>query len=268
MIDEALARRLPRPLNHGATLFLFALALGLVALGMLATTVGSFESYAFTCTASAPPDLMLGLLCSTLTLVVTVLPMWLIFPPSRRAVEQDDEGLSWDRPHLTGGLKLMFACLLVWGVGLGLAAGTTGEVEWYADVGGLGSCGEMPEWVHGSIRARTQKGLLVATGFGGLLLLTGWLARRRWRPADRLELDERGLVLNGDRWSFKDLTRVEVVDHALFLEAHDGRRAELGLFAPEVAFAEQLAEVVRARLPAQTEDRSEARARLESVTKA
>lgn len=261
MIDSAYTGKLPRSINLGALLFLLALPVSLVALGMVAVGTSDVDYYRM-CSATAPPDLMQGLLCSTLTLAVTLVPIWLIFPPTRRAVERDEEGLSWDRPSLTGGLKLMLVCLLIWGQGLGVSMLTTREIRWYEDQG----CDTMPEWAQHSIEVRRSKGLTFALGLAGIAALTGWRARRKWRPAGRVELDERGLVLDGERWSYKDIDRAELDGDSLRFGRFDGATYVVPLFHHEQLFAQELVRVVRSHLPQGVEDRSDARQALTDLS--
>lgn len=266
MIDERFAEQLPRPLRPGRMLLLLALPLLALVQGLVVMSAASLRGFSeLWCEASAPPDLMAGLLFAGLILVVGVLPLWLLFPPSRPALVVDEHGLLWDRPHLTGGTGLLLVTLLVLGVGLATSVWTSRGIEWKGDGQRLGACDDRQAWVAQAVRARKTRGLAIGLGYLGLLGLACWQVHRRWRPADQLALDELGLRLNGQRWSFKDLTRAEVVDGALHLEAHDGRSAALRLFPGETGAASQLALEIRRHLPQHTEERTGAQQALSDL---
>lgn len=255
-ISTALQKRCPRRTNPGAWIFLVG-GVGLfVTLSAIAAWPTSGLDYG-TCVLPAWPDLFSGALCGVATAVLFLLPVWMILPPTRRAIVQDDATLRWDRPGIPpllvfGGTAWLLVALAVVTSALGPA-----EISYIPEVA-MPRCEHVPDEAYRRASARRDRAL--ATGglvlLGGLGLAAG--IRRRRRGAGVLEVDALGLRIDGTRWSLKDVVRVEVVDDVLHLARHDGEQLAIPLWGAERVLGPILARQLRERLPRDVEDRSEA----------
>lgn len=260
MLDEQLAHRCPRPTNAGAWVFL-VLGLGtLVTIGAtLAVPISPGSGFA-PCWTSTAPNPLSGAFCATLAVLVGLLPIWGLLPPTRRAVEQDERTLTWDRPAWPTAVRVAGTMVLLLLLGSSVSALQDHGLGWMPEAGR--DCSIAPPHIQREKAGRQDLfvGWSLAAGLGALAL--SFWASRSLRPTGRIRLDELGLELDGVRWSYKDIERAEVSEGSLRFGRFDGEVYALTLFDAERAFAEQLAATVTARLPAAVEDRAEARAAL------
>lgn len=260
-IDEAVAKLCPRR-RLPALVLLEVVVLNISVL--LLSVIPLMPRHRFDpCHLATLPEVS-GWLCGLMVGLCGLLPLWVLLPPARRAVALEPDRVDWFRPRLHPWwvfLAVSFLTCAAWA-----AVCADFEVSWTPPEGQ--SCAVVPAPIEAKVQRRVNQ-LVVLLPIGGLCMLgLGLWGRRDWadRTVRRVQLDERGLVIDGERYAYKDLTRVEVVEHELIVATHDDRHANVGLFTSEVPFAHQLAALVVARLPVETEDRSEARRTLLGLT--
>lgn len=212
------------------------------------------------CWSPAAPNPLSGALCALLSIGVVLLPLWLVLPPTRRAVEQDAHQLAWDRPAWPTAVRVCGTMFLLLMLGSVTSALQDYGIDW-SPVQGQ-DCSIAPPDVQALLQGRRDLLLLWSAAAGlGALSLAFW-ASSALRPTGRIRLDERGLELDGERWSFKDIVAAEVHEGQLRIERYDAVRYEVRLFRGEQAFARALVDRVKAHLPTDAEDRADARAAL------
>lgn len=249
--------KLPRPVNHGAVTLVAVLSLGAVWLGGSVGMIPPLEGYSC---APPPSPVPMGLLCGGLTLVGLFGPLFVLLPPTDPPVNQDEDGLAWTRPRVGVGTTFLTLAWSVW-LSAALMGLTVPQVSLdpMCDFDRL-SPGEREmfeldwQWFYGSWITLIGIGLALAVRIA------------RSRRVRTVELDGRGVHVDGVRLPFNDIDRLEVEDRALVIHGYDGAQTRIALWRRERDFAGRLAEAIRSHLPEQAEARNDSRARLAGVT--
>ncbi|MEZ4321586.1 MAG: hypothetical protein R3F61_29200 [Myxococcota bacterium] len=280
MTDRGSLPRPPGPVNPGALATLIVFGSALLPLGWLGTLF-TFDSVECAQAVQVAPALLEGGLCGLISSTVIIGLMWVVLGgPSRDSVVEDEDGVEWERPRFAPALLLPFTFLapvLIGMAGSALLPRAAGEqctiydfddgvveVASHTWVGTASrSCGEdLPPALQSQCsRARGRFAMEAAVPLG-LVVLFGGLAYRSRRGVRRVEVDARGVGIDGERIAYADLDGVTVTEDALTLALFDGSLRVVPLYPAERALAQHLAERIRPMLPRDPEDRPAERARL------